>query len=85
MPSTTEVERLRIANCELRIGSIRNPKSEIQNSVYPQWRRRGQSALDYAVFIAVVAAALVAMQVYVRRSIQANLKVMEDQINAEAL
>ena len=47
--------------------------------------RRGQSALDYAVFIAVVAAALVAMQVYVRRSIQANLKVMEDQINAEAL
>lgn len=46
---------------------------------------RGQSALDYAIFIAVVAAALVAMQVYVRRSIQANLKVLEDQINAEAV
>lgn len=46
---------------------------------------RGQSSLDYAVFIAVVAAALVAMQLYVRRSIQANLKTLEDQINAEAL
>ena len=44
----------------------------------------GQATLDYAVFIAVVAAALIAMQIYVRRSIQANLKVLEDQINAEA-
>lgn len=45
--------------------------------------RQGQATLDYAVFIAVVAAALIAMQVYVRRSIQANLKVLEDQVNAE--
>ena len=42
----------------------------------------GQTALEYAVFVAVVAAALVAMNVYVRRSIQANLKSIEDQINA---
>ena len=46
---------------------------------------RGQSTLEYAMFTAVVAAALATMQVYVRRSIQANLKAVEDQINAEAL
>ena len=47
-------------------------------------RRTGQSTLEYAVFIAVVAAALTTMSLYVRRSIQANLKAVEDQINAEA-
>ena len=47
--------------------------------------RKAQASLDYAVFIAVVAAALIAMQVYVRRSIQANLKLLEDQIIAEAI
>ena len=46
---------------------------------------RGQSALEYALFIAVVSAALITMQVYVRRSIQANLKALEDRTNAEAL
>ena len=46
---------------------------------------RGQAALDYAVFIAVVASALIGMQVYIRRAIQANLKTLEDQINAEAV
>ena len=45
----------------------------------------GQSTLEYGVFIAVVAAALVAMQLYVQRSIQANLKALEEQINAEAV
>ena len=46
---------------------------------------RGQSTLEYAVFTGVVAAALVAMNVYVRRAIQANLKQVEDHINAEAI
>lgn len=45
----------------------------------------GQSVVEYAVFIAVIAAALVTMSVYVRRSIQANLKAVEDQVNAEAI
>ena len=45
--------------------------------------RTGQSTLEYAMFIAVVAAALLAMQTYIRRSIQANLKTVENQINAE--
>ena len=46
---------------------------------------RGQSTLEYAIFITVVAAAMITMNVYIRRSIQANLKSVEDHINAEAL
>lgn len=48
-------------------------------------RRGGQSTLEYAVFTAVVASALVAMSLYVRRAIQANLKAVQDQVNAEAI
>lgn len=48
-------------------------------------QRHGQSALEYALFVAVVVAALVGMGTYVQRAIQANLKVTEDQINAEAV
>ena len=40
---------------------------------------RGQSTTEYAVFIGVVAAALVAMTVYVRRTVQAHLKLMDTQ------
>ena len=58
-----------------------NPQSTIHNPQSPG----GQSTLEYALFIAVVTAALVAMTVYVRRSIQANLKTLEGQINGEAL
>jgi Flp pilus assembly pilin Flp len=47
--------------------------------------RRGQSTMEYAMFIAVVAAALISMTMYVRRSIQANFKMVERQINTEAL
>ncbi len=41
--------------------------------------------MEYALFIAVVAAALSGMQLYVKRSIQANLKAIEDQLNADAV
>ncbi len=37
------------------------------------------------MFIGTVAAALIAMQLYLRRAVQANLKTLEDQINAEAV
>jgi len=47
--------------------------------------QRAQSVMEYALFVAVVAAALIAMSTYVQRSIQANLKSVEDQINAEAI
>lgn len=52
------------------------------NSLQP---KTGQATLEYALFIGVVAAALVGMTVYIRRSIQANLKMLEGQINAEAI
>ncbi len=48
-------------------------------------RSNGQSTIEYSLFTAGVVAALVAMNVYVRRSIQANLKVLEAQVNAEAV
>jgi len=43
----------------------------------------GQSILEYALIISVVVAALAAMSIYVQRSAQANLKMIEDQINAQ--
>ena len=43
---------------------------------------RGQATTEYAIFVAVVAAALVAMTVYVRRAIQAHLYLMESHTNA---
>lgn len=46
---------------------------------------RGQSVLEYATFIAVVAAAVITMSTYVRRSVQAKLKGVEERINGEAL
>ncbi len=46
--------------------------------------KQGQSTLEYALIIGVVVAALVAMSVYVRRAIQANLKLIEDQINVKS-
>jgi len=44
----------------------------------------GQSVLEYTILISVVAAALLAMSLYVRRGIQANLKAIEYQINLES-
>ena len=41
--------------------------------------------MEYAMFIAVFVAALVTMAAYIRRSMQANLKTVEDQINTSAI
>lgn len=45
--------------------------------------KKAQSILEYAMIISVVVAALMAMNVYVQRSVQANLKMIEDRVNAE--
>ena len=45
--------------------------------------RRAQSTLEYSILIAVVAAAIAAMHTYVQRAVKANLKTIENQINAE--
>lgn len=45
--------------------------------------KKAQSVLEYALIIAVAVAALTAMSTYVRRAIQANLKLIEHQVNGE--
>jgi Flp pilus assembly pilin Flp len=45
--------------------------------------RKAQSTIEYAVLIAIVAAAFLAMHLYVQRAVQANFKLIEDQVNAE--
>jgi len=47
--------------------------------------RRGQSMLEYSVLISIVVVALLAMSLYVRRSIYANLLMIQKQTNFEAL
>lgn len=44
--------------------------------------RSAQCVLEYAVLIAIIAAACVAMHTYVRRAMQANLKNLELELNA---
>jgi len=45
--------------------------------------KKGQSTIEYALLIAVVAAAFMAMHLYAQRAVQANFKLIEDQINTE--
>ncbi|RJO65040.1 MAG: hypothetical protein C4540_02265 [Candidatus Omnitrophota bacterium] len=44
---------------------------------------RGQSTTEYAVLAALIASALIAMNVYVKRSIQGKLRDLADQIAPE--
>ncbi len=44
-------------------------------------RNQAQSTIEYALLIAIVAAAFLAMNVYMQRSVQANFNVIEEQIN----
>jgi len=46
-------------------------------------KRRAQSTLEYALIIAVVVGALIAMQVYVKRGLQGKLKDSADQIGEQ--
>jgi len=45
--------------------------------------RRGQSTLEYAVLIAVVVGALLAIQVYVKRGVQGRFKQAADDIGEQ--
>lgn len=44
-------------------------------------RKKAQSTLEYAVIIAVAAAALITMSVYVKRSVQGKLRVNADELS----
>ena len=45
--------------------------------------KKGQSALEYAVLIVVIIAALIAMQVYLKRGVQGGLREKTDQIGEQ--
>jgi hypothetical protein len=45
------------------------------------FRKRAQTTAEYAVLIAIVVGAVVAMQVYVRRGMQARIKAVVDDTN----
>ena len=45
------------------------------------YKGRGQSTLEYGVVIAVVAAALIAMQFYVKRGLQGRIRNLADEIS----
>jgi len=51
---------------------IQNPKSKIQND------NRGQFAIEYAVLIAILAAALVGMAVYAKRALAGKWRAVGD-------
>jgi len=46
-------------------------------------RRKGQSTLEYAVIIAVVVGALLAMQIYMKRGVQGRLRGAADDIGKQ--
>lgn len=43
--------------------------------------KKAQSIIEYALLVAVVAMAFMAMQVYAQRSVQANFKLIQDRVN----
>lgn len=45
--------------------------------------KKGQSTLEYAVIIAVIVAALIAMQAYVKRGLQGRLRQASDDIGEQ--
>lgn len=59
--------------------------SRIETILGRRSKINGQSLIEYAVITGVVAAALIAMNVYVQRSSQANLKMIESQIIPEPI
>ncbi len=46
-------------------------------------KRKGQSTLEYAVIIAVVVGALVAMQIYMKRGVEGKLRESTDNIGEQ--
>lgn len=48
-------------------------------------KRKGQSVLEYTVLISIVVTSLLMMSMYVRRSIYANLLMIQKQTNFEAI
>jgi hypothetical protein len=45
--------------------------------------KKAQSILEYAMVISVVVAALMAMNIYVQRAVQSNLKMIEERVEVK--
>jgi Flp pilus assembly pilin Flp len=52
----------------------------VNKTMFIRSKKRAQSTLEYAVIIAVVVGALIAMQVYVKRGLQGRLRQATDDI-----
>jgi len=63
---------------------IQNQKSKIQNSPHILCTREGQAFVEYAILFAVVAAALLGMQLYAKRGIQASIRMVTDRIGSQS-
>ena len=46
---------------------------------HPRINKRGQNIIEYAVVVALVSAAMIAMSTYVFRSVQATQKMVEEE------
>jgi len=57
----------------------------MQNNIsYPHYKRhRAQSALEYAMVIACIVAALIAMQIYIKRGLQGRFRDAADEIGEQ--
>ena len=62
--------------------TAQSPQPRATRGIEVGSRRRGSHALEYAMLIAIVVAAMAAMQTYVRRAVQAHLKLVEMRLNA---
>ena len=74
---THERERFRVPSSEFRV----NPKPETRNS---KRRCGGQAIIEYAVLFGLVTAVLMGMQGYLKRGVQAGVKVAADQIGRQS-
>lgn len=63
----------------------RGMKDEGRRTQPPLARRNaGQVVLEYAVLVAIVAAAFMAMAFYVKRAVQGKINLMDDQVTAKS-
>ena len=53
----------------------------MSGSMSKRWFSRAQSTAEYAVVLAAVAAALIGMQIYIKRSVQGRIRDLADQIS----
>jgi Flp pilus assembly pilin Flp len=51
--------------------------------MFTKLKKTGQSTLEYALVIAVIVAALVAMQTYIKRGVQGKLKANTDEVGEQ--